>query len=308
MTPGFSLFMANMTVADVIQRENNNLDLARLLLAAMVVYGHSFSLTPGVGGGTDIFYSLFGIYAGDLAIKSFFFISGLLVGRSLITNRSPLHYVLNRFFRIWPGLVVVIVVMALVTGPLLSTLPFFKYLARPEPYSYVWRQIGLQVFGGQSLGYFDLPGVFETNIYPKNVNAPLWSIGVEVYCYLFLLALFLITGLKPWVAALVFTAIFVDSFLPQKVIFSWLPQNSTDFSMLPLCFATGTLAAVFATRTKMYMLLGLALLDWLLLRSLPFPVAGYLIFFVVLLWLFSTPLAKRLRPPHDISYGLYLWG
>ena len=73
------ILMASLSLHDALRRDNNNLDVVRLLFALMVIYGHSFVLTPGPGQGNDLFFQYTGYYAGDLAIKGFFFISGVLL-------------------------------------------------------------------------------------------------------------------------------------------------------------------------------------------------------------------------------------
>lgn len=230
---------------EVAQRRNNNLDLVRLVLATLVIYGHSFAINPSPGMGSDLIFAATGFHSGDLAIKGFFLLSGFLVTDSLLSHGLILRYAVSRFFRIWPPLLVAVLLTALVLGPLVSSLPMVDYFADKGLWRYIVKQVTLQNWGGQSLGYYDLPGVFATNAYPNNVNVPLWSLTAEVFAYLLVVFAFLSGGLKHPASIVIFAAIVVDSLLPEKVLFYWLPQDALDFSALPYCFGLGAILAVY---------------------------------------------------------------
>ena len=142
--------MASLSLHDALRRDNNNLDVVRLLFALMVIYGHSFVLTLGPGQGNDLFFQYTGYYAGDLAIKGFFFISGVLVTSSLLSSRSPIKYLSARVFRIIPALVVVTLILTLIIGPLISTLRVMKYFNTHATWQYLWRTSLLQIWNGQN--------------------------------------------------------------------------------------------------------------------------------------------------------------
>ena len=302
--------MAELSLHDALRRDRNNLDIVRLLFALMVIYGHSFHLTPGANQGDDLIYLYTGYYAGDLAIKGFFFISGILVTSSLIASRSPLKYLMARVFRIIPALVVVTLILTLVIGPMVSTLPALRYFNTHETWRYLWRTSLLQIWNGQSLGYYYLPGVFTTNPFPNFVNAPLWSVNAEFYCYLLLLAVFLCTGLSKVSSSIMFCLIAVDSILPNKEIFYWIPQSNSDFSLLPLSFAFGSLLAVYQGEIKLHasILVGLLFVSYLIGGGNFGHIFGYAVFFVAILVFAASAVAMKLRLPRDVSYGVYLWG
>ena len=302
--------MASLSLHDALRRDNNNLDVVRLLFALMVIYGHSFVLTPGPGQGNDLFFQYTGYYAGDLAIKGFFFISGVLVTSSLLSSRSPIKYLSARVFRIIPALVVVTLILTLIIGPLISTLPVMKYFNTHATWQYLWRTSLLQIWNGQNLGYYFLPGVFATNPFPFYVNAPLWSVAAEFYCYLLLLAIFLCTRLNKVAVSIIFALIVVDSILQEKVIFYWLPQSSTDFSLLPLSFAFGAILAVYQREIQLQisMFVGLLFAGYLINGGNFGHMFGYAVFFFGILFFATGPLAMKMRLPRDVSYGVYLWG
>ncbi len=73
-----------MTLSQCLTRRNNNFDLLRLIAACAVIVGHAHALVPN-DASPDAVLSLLGFdYSGSLAVKFFFFLSGLVVTNSLI--------------------------------------------------------------------------------------------------------------------------------------------------------------------------------------------------------------------------------
>ncbi len=125
-----------MKLSELLKKENNNLDIFRLIAACMVVYGHAYAIAPEAGQ-TDLIGRMLGYdYSGSLAVKIFFFLSGLVVTNSLLQKRSVSQFVISRFFRIWPGLIAVVVVTSLVLVPLITELPITEYFTRGQTYRY----------------------------------------------------------------------------------------------------------------------------------------------------------------------------
>ncbi|MFF4194394.1 acyltransferase family protein [Nonomuraea sp. NPDC001831] len=151
----------------------NAFNLLRLLGAFAVVVEHSWVLS---GHGTPLTPAS-GIGAGGIGVGVFFLISGYLISASWLADPSPARYTLRRALRIYPAYALVIVLTALLLGPLVSTLPAAGYFSGPGAWAYIVR--GLLV---QPVSYA-LPGVFEGLPYPGAVNGSLWTIWVEVLCY-----------------------------------------------------------------------------------------------------------------------------
>lgn len=168
----------------------NNFDFLRILAAFLVLISHQFALNrlpePAI----------FNMSLGTFAVLIFFSISGFLVSQSWRQDPHGLRFLAKRFLRIWPGLAVVTLVAAFVLGPLVSTLDASAYFTHPQVLDFLRN---LKVV---TIRYF-LPGVFETNAYPKAVNGSLWTIPIEVRCYLFLFALGCLGLMKRiWLVAL----------------------------------------------------------------------------------------------------------
>lgn len=302
--------MFSVSLTEAAERGNNNLDLVRLVLATLVIYGHSFAVNPSSGMGSDLIFAATGFYAGDLAIKGFFLLSGFLVTDSLLSHGSILRYGISRFFRIWPPLAVAVMLTALVLGPLVSSLPIADYFADTSIWRHIRKAVMFQNWGGQSLGYFDLPGVFATNAYPDNVNAPLWSLTAQVFAYLLVALAFLSGGLKHPATLVIFAAIVVDSLLPAKVLFYWLPQDVLDFSALPYCFGLGAMLAAYKDKVVLtpWAIIGLLALAHVFVGSQLHHLLTYSAFLVAMLLAANSRVLLALRLPYDISYGVFLYG
>lgn len=292
-----------MYLSQALRRENNNLDAIRLLAACAVIYGHANAIVPEPRTGGDFVAGwLVFDYSGSLAVKVFFFLSGLVVTNSLLDKQSLLQFVVARSFRIWPALLTVLIVMAYVVGPLMSHMPVRDYLHEPATWHYVKDSATMLI-------RFDLPGVF-TDLRTRAVNGSLWSIPYEVQAYCLLIAMFAL-GLHRlrWLAVLVFVWICVDPLLTQRTLFAWrLPDAGVD-SLAP-CFAAGAIFALFKDRIEVSLApaLGFAIL-FIGFKQTVF--AHYLLYgalFFAIIYVCTRRWMTAWQLPADISYGVYLWG
>lgn len=292
-----------MNLACLLQRDHNNLDIFRLLAASLVIYGHGYAISPQPGH-EDVLVTLLGYdYSGSLAVKVFFFLSGLVVTNSLMGKGDVAQFVIARFFRIWPALLAVTVLSAVVLGPLLTSLPLAEYWQHPQTLGYVVDNLLLTP-------RYALPGVFAGNPYPNVVNGSLWTIVLEVGAYVGLLALFLVGVLRArWLALAVVVLLLLDPLLGNRLLFTWrAPQPSLD--LLFPCFASGALLAVFKEQVRVggREVAGLALLFFLFSASSYAFYFLYAMLFAGMLWLSGQSWLVRLRLRSDVSYGVYLWG
>lgn len=293
-----------MRISDFLKRENNNLDLIRIILACTVIIGHS----PILNGQSKVWIDPIGhffefTYSGALAVKLFFFISGLVVTNSMLSNKSPLHFVVSRFFRLIPALFFVLVVTVFVFGPLLTKIPLHDYYTNLNHLQYIRHNL---VFNLD----LTLPGIFGDNLYKDTVNGSLWSLKYEVGCYIFLLGLFLILANKSrYYLNIPIAIIIIDTLLPTRILFSWLGDNPEVY-LLPASFAFGAFFAVNADKIKMN--LGIVLGSFLIYYVFSNTTYAQIIFTFAscntIIYLASNGFIMRLKPKVDISYGIYLWG
>ncbi|WP_074181239.1 acyltransferase family protein [Serratia marcescens] len=293
--------MQQKTISNIISRDGNNLDLIRLIAALAVIFYHSFALNPQWGI-KDPIHNYFGyVTTGGLAVKVFFFISGLLVTNSILTRKSIVHFVFSRTFRIFPGLLFVLVSTSLIIGPLATTLSIDKYFSDSQVYSYIMKNIILDT------QYF-LPGVFQNSKY--GVNGSLWTIHYEVLAYTFLLIFFFIGAckLKP-IASAACIIIILEPLTPFKGVFFASSDNSAIYLLAP-CFALGSLLAInkeiYTSNlyTPLIIIVATLFSQDEAVKSFLFSISTCL----VALHISTIGIIKKIKPHADISYGVYLWG
>jgi peptidoglycan/LPS O-acetylase OafA/YrhL len=291
-----------MLLSHILRKENNNLDIFRVIAAVMVIYGHAYALLPTEGSIDPIGKLLKFDYSGSLAVKIFFFLSGLVVTNSLIQNRNIKQFLISRFFRIWPAFIVVLAAMAFILGPILSQKTLNEYFSNSQVYGYFFRSIFMDV-------RFDLPGIFQTNAI-KSANGSLWSIPLEIYAYILLILAYwsgLLNNTK--ISIFLFSIILIDPLVGNKLLFTWLPQNP-EITMLAPCFAAGSLFALLKEKINVnsQLLFSCWVLCLLFKKSSFNFYFLYLAIFFSILFLASLDFMIKIKPSSDISYGLYLWG
>ena len=287
----------------MLKKENNNIDLFRIIAACMVIYGHAYTLSPELGKSDIIGRLMLVDYSGSLAVKVFFFLSGLVVTNSLVNNGDLLRFVISRFFRIWPALILSSVMTAFLLGPMLSSLPVTHYFRQKEVYDYILNIATMNI-------QFTLPGVFTNSLYPDVVNGSLWTIPFEVFAYILLFAFYAVGVLSSRVLSLaIFLVILIEPFLTSRVLFPWLtPNHEVDF--LSPCFAFGAILALNKDLIKIRLspCLGFGILYIIFRDTIYSSYFAYASIFLFILYASSRKLILDMRPKADISYGVYLWG
>jgi peptidoglycan/LPS O-acetylase OafA/YrhL len=290
-------------VSEFLKRDNNNLDLFRIIASCMVIVGHSYVLFP-VAGSQDIIKTWTGFtYSGALAVKIFFFISGLVVTNSLLQKKSAKTFVVSRVFRIFPALLFLLVISALVIGPFMSSFTFHQYFDAPGTYNYIKQNLILKT-------NYNLPRVFDDVPYAGAVNGSLWTLFYEVACYLFLLGVYLVGVFsKRIISNLVFLAIILDTFLPQPVLLNWM-GDKTELLYLPASFSIGVLLAINAEKLilSINQLIGFSVLTYLLWDTRFAELLFCFSSFAFVMYVSSLPALIKIKPKYDFSYGIYLWG
>lgn len=175
--------LSDRTPAAAIATRDNAFDLLRLLACATVLVSHSYALT----GHNDPLQGLFGFQVGTIGVFMLFSLSGYLLAASLTADGRMRAFWIRRGLRLWPGLIVSVLLTALVLGPIVSSLSAGSYLAHSAPYTYVLKQSVFDTFRPH------LPGVFLHTPLPLVVNGSLWTLPLEVCCYM-ALAIAAVTG------------------------------------------------------------------------------------------------------------------
>ncbi len=173
-----------------MDRRSNNIDLLRLLAAWLVLFSHSY---PVAGlAVADPFSRYVGIDTlGGVGVAIFFVLSGYLVTQSLQRSSSVWSFLWKRIRRIYPALVVCVLLSVWIVGPLLTTLDGKVYATHDKTIDYLITASAWDI-------YYVLPGVFWNNPYPHIFNGSLWSLPYEITCYGALLVVWLFPFSLRW--------------------------------------------------------------------------------------------------------------
>ncbi len=163
---------SNATDASLNQRmRQNNFDLLRFTFAFVVFLFHAHALS----GAQEL--AIFSRYlSSDIAVKSFFVVSGFLIFMSYENSGSASGYFGKRIRRIYPAYAFVILAGALL-GSVFSSYGLGDYLSLP-----LLKYIAANLLFLNFLQP-DLPGLFQHNLL-QAVNGALWTLKIEVMFYL----------------------------------------------------------------------------------------------------------------------------
>jgi peptidoglycan/LPS O-acetylase OafA/YrhL len=264
-----------------------------LIAALTVVIGHSWPLT-GVAHPPE----LAGIRMYTLAVYVFFSVSGYLITISWIRTARARDYLAKRALRIFPALVVVVVLSAFVIGPAVTSLGIAEYFANSTTWVYLVNVTLVAVY--------DLPGVFIGHPNPA-VNGALWTLGPEFLCYIAVLVAGLALRGHRVAAGIVITVSFGAASLLSPE-----PWNETFAAMT--FFGVGSIIASASIERRLPLAPALVAVPvWVILGTL-FPMVAIPLAWVALPYIVvasgqrSTPALRRAGRFGDISYGTYLWG
>ncbi|MEV7027014.1 acyltransferase, partial [Kitasatospora sp. NPDC093558] len=317
--------LASPPLSEALGRKNG-FGLLRLVLASSVIFAHAMPLglgKPGLGqlasrGQTDV---------GEIAVAGFFVLSGLLITRSGM-RLSTGRYLWNRGIRLLPGLWVCMLLTAFVIAPVVAYHQgrLHGFWSHPQgPFQYIeanWA-IGVNQWG--------ISGLLDHNPHPGAFNGSIWSLALEVLCYL-VVALFAAAGIlrrARWAVLLLVVGLYafmfslaVDYHHLQAPMYAktgltawtlpflgWIPMEQ----LLPVgfMFALGALAELYRTKLPINDLAGVAALALFLAscRYGAFTVVGLPAFAYGLIWLAARmpgPLTK-VGTKVDLSYGIYIY-
>lgn len=282
----------------------NNFTLLRLVAALLVVYGHSFALAAPCTNCFDVTTRyLRYMYSGDLGLHIFFVVSGFLVTYSMERSGNVRQFLYSRALRIYPGLIVFVLLGAGVVGPLFTSVSLDEYFGSQDLRAFVRTN-------ATASGYYPyLPGLFADSRFPNTLAGTLWTLWVEVRLYL-LVALFGALGLlgKRGVAigAILALAALCIAFPTYAPLLGGDPHNVR----LAAFFAAGALLYLLRHHVPMRLdvLMLLVLFAWLSRHRPEYDLYfGVLIIYGSLLFAFSRKLTLP-RGLDDYSFGIYLYG
>lgn len=265
----------------------NNFDALRLIGALLVLGSHQFALSgrwePRVAGDHSF---------GNLGVLIFFAVSGFLVTQSWQADPHLGRFAARRALRLMPGLVGVMVVSGVA-------------LALLAPSGFAWREYVLAPWSHQRAPYF--PGQAQTLL-----NGSLWTILVEVKCYILLCV----------AGALARQHLRTVVAVTSAGLLGWYLLGLGEQAGFDAAAAQGRLS--FVPYFGAFFLLGAALALWPLLQRATgaLVAAGVLCFAIgqptlglalvvppAVVWIGqrSWPVLREAGRHGDISYGVYLY-
>jgi peptidoglycan/LPS O-acetylase OafA/YrhL len=279
-------------------------DHIRLAAATIVLLHHCRGLQyPDIQNDPLMHYTAGFMDFGRFAVVIFFAVSGFLVTPGLLRAGGLIDYTVSRTTRIFPGLIVNVILSMLVLGPIFTTYSIEGYFTSPQLYLYAKNILTLMVNF--------LPGVDSDDGSPVIVNGALWTLHFEILCYIALMlasVLALLTHrirfLALWCALY---AIYIAISL-NPAIASGVPGRFPLFISLFVYFGYGVVLYLYRERIPFSATLAGAALG-LLLIGLPLGAGAVVMpiclpYIVIFGGLSFLPGKALLR--HDLSYGLYL--
>ena len=288
------------TIQSYLTKRSDNFLLLRIIAALMVIYGHSFALARDVGTQDVFLRHGWPFYSGAIAVMMFFVISGFMVSGSYIARADLAEFLTARLLRIVPAFFFVLLICALVVGPLFSSLDAASYFASSDVYRYISRNMA---FSSDML--WTLPGVFTDNRMSA-VNGSLWTLPAEMRMYLMVAALgvFGLLGNRRLGTVALLVLLVAGLLYPR-----FLPVHQ-DWLRLGAFFCLGILAQLYKDRIEIRhdVMLVLAVLTYISYKTDSYPwLLGVSIAYFCFWFAYRTPRID-LDAIGDPSYGIYLWG
>ena len=166
-----------MKISNFTQGRNNNFNVIRITAAFAVLITHSFALALG-SSSAEPFREKLGMTMGSIAVDVFFITSGFLITGSLFTRKSAIEFIWARCLRIFPAMLVMVLLTVFGLGAYFSTIPLVSYLTDSKTILYLLKCSTL--IAGVT---FDLPAVFNNNPLKNAVNGSLWTMPYELRMY-----------------------------------------------------------------------------------------------------------------------------
>ncbi len=300
-----------MKLACAFDPRSNALNAWRLVLAAEVIFNHSWGLTGRIPPLKSAYQLLLCV-----GVDGFFAISGFLITASWLTNPRARNYFTARALRILPGFYVCLIVTAFVFAPIGVAIQggsVTKLLASGAPLEFVLKNSAV------AWVKFDIGGTPRGVPVPGVWNGSLWSLMWEVFCYL-IVACIGIVGLanRRWVSpAILILALLGATLLPPFASPEELSRQQGDVRVAVL-FLACRIAIMFSAGALLYQwrdkiparwsLVALSLVIVAVATLLPdyrtvaaIPLAYAIVVSGALIH------SKRLRLRTDLSYGVYIY-
>lgn len=277
----------------------NNFNLLRFVFASLVILSHAPELRDG-NRQHELLSRAFGtISFGELAVDSFFLLSGFLIVQSWRGRPEVGAFLRSRILRIYPGFIGSALVCAFLVGPFVGSTSYF------QDFSWTKFSAGVAV-----LSLHGIPTVFPgaTNTV---INGAVWTIPYEFLCYLLVLGCGLAGVLqRRWTWLALFVASVAIHAADQAGVVH-LPFALHHFARFAMAFTAGGCFQLYFQQipwrrdlAAIALLLAIALLFSKVLAE-----PGVCLFWGYAVFFYAMAGRSLLRFNHlpDVSYGVYLY-
>jgi peptidoglycan/LPS O-acetylase OafA/YrhL len=309
--------------------KSNAIGVMRFGLALSVILQHGAPPGYTIDPFTALGWHLLPDYAlsvGNLAVLSFFFLSGLLIAHSWSRADSATRYLWQRFLRIFPGFWVCLLLSAFVLGPAVYYFDNDEWrgywqLEKSERYATPWGYVRYNLV--LQINQYRIRYIFVSNPGTDEINISLWTLATEFACYMLPPFLWLFRSRRlRWIVGTLISCSFLfssltsdwpmwDSTIGNRLL-RWLPSvfAKPEQRYWVVFFLIGWTAHALCARIAVRgfiavpaIVLALAAC-WCQLGGLLLPFA--LPYF--LLWLAAVIPWKSFDRKVDLSYGMYIYG
>lgn len=290
-----------MTQSDMRTRQNN-FDLLRFIFSFVVFLVHAYVLS-----GEENLEALSNVLSSDIAVKSFFVVSGFLIFMSYENSRNASSYFNKRIRRIYPAYFFIVVTCA-VLGAAFSMLSWREYCSMAVLKYLVSNLVFLNFIKP------DLPGLFAGNRF-QAVNGALWTLKIEVMFYLLVplaVCAFRRVGRWPVLLAVYITSVIYTMILNKmagetgSVLYlelqRQLPGQLAFFIAGAACYYYLSYLALYCMWLLPAALAAFVLHDWLPWAVVQPAVLAVLVVYFACVFPFLGNFGKH----GDFSYGIYI--
>lgn len=277
-------------------------DVLRLVAASAVVFHHSFGVEHDLVHDDILFRNTGGaVHFGILSVDIFFVVSGFLLTLSALRTNSLPVFVLRRFSRIFPGLIVVVAISTFILGPMLTNLSIKDYFGNSQTYVYL-----LNIF---TIFRRYLPGIYDVHGIPIVFGGSMWTLQNEILSYLILSAAIMMGRVTIVGIATTFTIMLAIYVVGAEGLVD-IPGRVTIFAALASYFFAGALIAICRDWVKVSPVILLAVVALIISTSQLHIFMYLLVFYIAYLSIaFGAfgPGLPSFMDDIDLSYGIYLW-
>lgn len=287
----------------------NNFDFLRVLFAIFVIISHASPLY-GLADEDWLLVHTKTVSFSNLGLAGFFCISGFLVYQSSVRSSGYVSFLWKRVLRIFPGLIINVLLVALVLGAIVSKT--FDYYRDSSVYSYIYRNVGLYRL------QYCIKGVFENNPFNCGINGSLWTLCYEFSFYLLFIVFFLQKRLNKYVSWMMFPLFAMLLYLRWKHPDwdGWIWNTGMQVNQLvhfALWFVGGMLLSITSSFWMKYRV-PIAAGSFVLMLGIfsrQMPVLSLYFIWPVFVLAFAnckSPVISSLDKIGDPSFGVYIYG